>query len=285
MTSTMTRHKNSRDGAHPKRGLSFISSLLRHRQLLWRLSERDVIGRYRGSVLGWGWSLLTPLLMLAVYTFVFSTVFKARWGDLEEAGSMGFAINLFAGLITFNLFAECATQAPTLIISNANYVTKLIFPLEVLGAASVITALFHACTSTVVLVVFELIAVQSVPFTIIFLPLVWLPYLLGCLSLSWLLSSLGVFLRDLGQLIGVAVSMLMFMSAVFYPLSALPPTMKRLLVLNPLVVVVEQSRLVLVQGDLPSASYVVIGSLIMLGFCEISYRLFCKARRGFADVL
>ena len=281
----MTQAQSKLSKSHPHRGLSFIGSLLRHRELWWRLSEREVIGRYRGSILGWGWTLLTPLMMLAVYTFVFSTVFKARWGDLEQAGPLGFAINLFAGLITFNLFAECATQAPTLILSNVNYVTKVIFPLETLGAVSVSTGLFHALTSTIVLVVFELIAVHRVPLTILLLPMVWLPFLLGCLAMSWLLSALGVFLRDLGQLMGVVVSMLMFMSAVFYPLSALPPTLQTLMGLNPLVVVIQQTRRVLVQGVPPSASYVVLGFLLMLGLCEISYRFFCKARRGFADVL
>ena len=269
----------------PRRGITFVTSLLRNRELWWRLTEREVIGRYRGSVLGWGWSLLTPLMMLGVYTFVFSTVFKARWGDLEQAGSLGFAINLFAGLITYNIFAECATQAPTLILSNTNYVTKVIFPLETLSAVSVSAALFHACTSTLVLIAFELIAVQQVPLTALMLPLVWLPYLLGCLAMSWLVSALGVFLRDLGQLIGVMVSMLMFMSAVFYPLSALPSSLQTVLGLNPLVVVIEQSRRILVQGVAPSLSYVVLGFILMLGLCEISFRLFNKARRGFADVL
>ena len=281
----MSQVKRNRSKSQPHRGLSFLRSLLNHRELWWRLSEREVIGRYRGSILGWGWSLLTPLMMLAVYTFVFSTVFKARWGDLDQAGSLGFAINLFAGLITFNVFAECATQAPTLILNNVNYVTKVIFPLETLGAVSVATAVFHAVTSTIVLVVFELIAVQRVPLTIVLLPIVWIPFLLGCLSMSWLLSALGVFLRDLGQLMGVVVSMLMFLSAVFYPLSALPPTLQTLMGLNPLVVVIEQSRRVLVQGVMPSVGYVISGSVLMLGLCELSYRFFCKARRGFADVL
>ena len=265
--------------------LQFVTSLLRHRELWWRLAEREVVGRYRGSVLGWGWSLLTPLMMLVVYTFVFSTVFKARWGDLEQAGPLGFAINLFAGLIVFNVFAECSTQAPGLILSNVNYVTKVIFPLEVLGAVSVSAALFHACTSTVVLLVFELLAIQHVPLSMLWLPVVWLPLLLGCLSLSWLLSALGVYLRDLGQLMSVVVSMLMFMSAVFYPLSALPPSWQPVLGLNPLVVVIEQSRRVLVQGQAPGWRYLVLGSLLMLLVCEMSYRLFNRARRGFADVL
>ena len=281
----MTQKQKVRTGINRHGLLSFVTSLTNHRELWWRLSEREVIGRYRGSVLGWGWSLLTPLMMLGVYTFVFSTVFKARWGDLDQTGSLGFAINLFAGLITYNIFAECATQAPALILGNRNYVTKVIFPLEILSAVSISTALFHACTSTLVLLIFELIAWQKVPVTVLAIPLVWLPFLLGCLAMSWLVSALGVFLRDLSQVVGVAVSMLMFMSAVFYPLSALPAGLQTLLSMNPLVIVIEQSRRVLVQGAAPSLLYVVLGTVLMLTLCEISYRLFNKARRGFADVL
>ena len=281
----MTRLPTSAARQRPSRGLRFASSLLHHRELWWRLSEREIAGRYRGSVLGWGWSLLTPLLMLGVYTFVFSTVFKARWGDLEQAGSLGFAINLFAGLISFNIFAECASQAPTLILGHVNYVKKVIFPLEILSAVSVSAALFHACTSTVILLVFELIAIQQLPLTVLWLPLVWLPYVLGCLAMSWCISALGVFLRDLGQVIGVMVSMLMFMSAVFYPLSALPAPLQTLLSLNPLVLVIEQSRRILVQGSAPNMAYLLLGSGLMLALCELSFRLFKKAQRGFADVL
>ena len=269
-------------GANPS---AFSTHLLKHRTLLWRLTEREVIGRYRGSLLGWGWSLLNPLLMLAVYTFVFSTVFKARWPDLQQAGPLGFAINLFTGLIVFNLFSECIGKAPSLVVSQPSYVTKVIFPLELLGAVSVGAACFHACTSLVVLGLFQLMATGGIPLTALWLPLVWLPLLLGCLGLTWLLSALGVFLRDLGQVIGVVVSMLMFLSAVFYPLSALPPSWQPVLGLNPLVIVIEQTRRVAVEGQLPSLRYLVLGSLLALGLCELSYRIFCQARRGFADVL
>jgi len=155
-----------------------------------------VIGRYRGSLLGWGWSLLNPLLMLGVYTFVFSTVFKARWPDLQQAGPLGFAINLFAGLIVFSLFSECVSRAPTLVLSQPSYVTKVVFPLEILSGVAVGAATFHACTSLVVLAGFELIATGMIPATALWLPLVWMPLILGCLALCWLLSALGVFLRE-----------------------------------------------------------------------------------------
>jgi lipopolysaccharide transport system permease protein len=277
-------------------GLRFPAALWRQRELWRQLSQREVQGRYRGSMLGWGWSLITPLMTLAVYTFVFSQVFQARWGDLQQSGPLVFAINLFAGLIVFNLFSETASQAPGLMLANVNLVTKVIFPLEILPAVTVAVALFHALTSLVVLVGFQLLndllsapvdglVSLPIPITLLWLPLVWLPMISGCLALSWLLSALGVYLRDLGQVIGVVVNLLMFLSAVFYPLSALPPQWQPLLQLNPIVLVIEQTRRVAVSGQPPSLGYLAWGALLGLLACEIAFRSFQKARRGFADVL
>lgn len=271
--------------------LRFPWALWRQRELWWQLSCREVQGRYRGSMLGWGWSLITPLLMLAVYTFVFSQVFQARWGDLEQSGPLVFAINLFTGLIVFNLFSEIANQSPGLILSNANLVTKVIFPLEILPAVTMAAALFHAGTSLAVLVGFQVVngvlptGAGGIQPTLLWLPLVWLPLVSGALALGWLLSALGVYLRDLGQVIGVATNLLMFLSAVFYPLSALPERWQPLLQLNPLVLVIEQTRRVVVNDYAPSLGYLLGGSALGLVACELAFRAFQRARRGFADVL
>lgn len=266
--------------------LRFPAALWRQRQLLWRLTEREVIGRYRGSVLGWGWSFLNPLLMLAVYSFVFSQVFQSHWStDSGNDGPLLFAINLFSGLIVFNLFSECATKAPSLILSNANYVTKVVFPLEVLAGVTVGAAGFHALTSLVILGAFQLLGQGHIPLTSLWLPLVWLPLLLGSLALSWILSALGVFLRDIGQVVSVAVSMLMFLSAVFYPVTALPAAWRPLLSLNPLVPIIEETRRVCVQGAMPHRTYLVLGLVLGLLLCELGFRAFQRARPAFADVL
>ncbi|MEB3332493.1 MAG: ABC transporter permease [Synechococcaceae cyanobacterium] len=266
--------------------LTFPKSLWQRRELWWNLSRREVSGRYRGSVLGWSWSFLTPLLMLAVYTFVFSEVFQSRWEPGSgNTGTLEFAINLFAGLIAFNLFSECANKAPTLILSNSNYVTKVVFPLEILAAVTVAAASFHAFTSVLILALFQLLGQGSIPLTIVFLPLIWLPLLLGCLGLTWLLAALGVFLRDISQVVGVAVSMLMFLSAVFYPVTALPERWRPLLSLNPLVRIIEQTRRVCVNGLLPQPLYLLVGMGMGLLVCELGYRSFQKSRRAFADVM
>jgi lipopolysaccharide transport system permease protein len=265
--------------------LRFVTALLRQRQLLWRLSEREVIGRYRGSLLGWGWSFLNPLLMLAVYSFVFSQVFQSRWEQGHSHGTLVFAINLFAGLMVFNLFAECASKAPTLILENSNYVTKVVFPLEILAAVTVAAATFHAFTSVIILAIFQLLAQGSIPLTTLWLPFVWLPLVLGCLGLTWLLSALGVFLRDISQVVGVLVSMMMFLSAVFYPVSALPAGWRPLLSLNPVVPIIEETRRICVSGLPPQPLYLLLGIPLGLLVCELCFRGFEKSRRGFADVL
>lgn len=265
--------------------IRFPSALWRNRDLCWRLAQREVLGRYRGSLLGMAWSFLTPLAMLAVYTFVFSQVFKARWGTLENEGPLGFAVNLFAGLIVFNLFSECANRAPTLVLANPSYVKKIVFPLEILAGVTVGSAGFHALTSLVVLAIFELIAFHGLPYTFVWLPLVWVPLILGCLAFTWVIAALGVFLRDIGQLVGVIVSMLMFLSPVFFPVSALPLQWQPILTLNPLAQVIEQTRKVVIAGEHPQATYLIAGTLIAGVACELSFRLFQKTKRAFADVM
>jgi len=265
--------------------LTFPRALWKNRELWWRLTEREVLGRYRGSLLGIGWSFITPLAMLAVYTFVFSQVFKARWGGLEQAGPLGFAVNLFAGLIVFTLFSECVSRAPGLVVSNPNYVKKVVFPLEILGCVAVGNAGFHALTSLLILLVFELIAFQHLPLTLLWLPLIWAPLILGSLACTWFLSAAGVFLRDIGQLIGVGLNMLMFLSPIFFPLSALPAKWQPLLQLNPLAQVIEQTRRVSLQADNPGLGYIFLGTIGTLAACELSFRAFQKSKRAFADVL
>ena len=170
-------------------------NIWRSRDLIWQMTKREVIGRYRGSVLGLFWSFFNPVLMLIIYTFVFSVVFKARWGTGGES-RFEFALILFAGLIVYNLFAECLTRAPALIVGNVNYVKKVVFPLEILPLVVMVAALFHSIVSLSVLLIFFVLASASLHWTIVFAPLVILPLLLTTIGLSWILASLGVFLRD-----------------------------------------------------------------------------------------
>ncbi len=260
-------------------------SLWRNRDLIWQLTKRDVIGRYRGSMMGLLWSLFNPILMLAVYTFVFSVVFQARWGGGEHTSKAEFALILFAGLITFNLFSECANRAPGLILSNVNFVKKVVFPLEILPWITVGASIFHAMISTVVLVAFFLIVHGFVPWTALLLPIIWIPFVFFIMGISWFLAATGVFIRDVGHIVGIITTAMLFMSPIFYPITALPEQYRAWLQLNPLTFVLEQSRVVIIKGQLPDwpgLSLYLAGSVIL---AALGFAWFQKTRRGFADVI
>lgn len=257
----------------------------RNRQLIAQMTKREVLGRYRGSVMGLTWSFFNPVLMLVVYTFVFSVVFKARWGVGGEESRVDFAIVLFVGMIVHGLFAECVNRAPSLILSNVNYVKKVIFPLEILPIIAMGSALFHTIVSLVVLLCAILLLGSGVSWTILLFPIVIFPLLLATMGLAWFLAALGVYMRDIGQITGMATTVLMFLSPVFYPLSALPEKYQVWLQLNPLTFVIEEARRVMVFGQLPNfagwAIYLIASSLI----AWMGFAWFQKTRKGFADVL
>jgi lipopolysaccharide transport system permease protein len=265
--------------------VNMFVSLWRNRQLAWQMVRREVAGRYRGSIIGLAWSFLNPLLMLVVYTFVFSVVFKARWSTNGEESRTDFAITLFTGMIVFNLFAELINRAPGLIVSNASYVKKVLFPLEILPWVSLGSVLFHSLVSLIVLLLAQLLFKLSLPWTSIFLPLVLLPLVIASLGLAWFLAALGVYIRDVGQVTGVFTTVLMFISAVFYPVSILPASYQTWLQLNPLVLIITESRNVLIFGTLPN--WPALGLVLILSLVTAAggFWFFQKMRKGFADVL
>ena len=265
-------------------GELFIS-LWRHRYLILQMTKRDVIGRYRGSVMGLAWSFFNPVLMLTIYTFVFSVIFKARWGASGGEDKAGFAIFLFVGMIVHGLFAECVNRAPSLVLSNVNYVKKVVFPLEILPSVAMGSALFHAGISLIVLLAARFIVNQQLSWTAIFIPMIFLPLCLATMGLAWFLSALGVYLRDVGQTIGIFTTALMFLSPVFYPITALPAEYQTWLRLNPLTFFIEESRNVLVSGQLPDWSVWMSFFLVSLALAWIGFWWFQKSRKGFADVL
>lgn len=246
--------------------------------------RRDIVGRYRGSIMGLAWSFFNPLLMMAVYTFVFSVVFQARWNPASDSKAE-FALILFAGLFVFNLFAECVNRSPGLILSNVNYVKKIIFPLEILPWVALGSALFHMLISFTVWLAFYLVILGLPPPTLLLLPLLLLPLLLLTLGLSWLFASLGVYLRDIAQLVGLLTTMLLFLSPIFYPISALPEAYRVLLRLNPIALGIEQARNALVFGMAPQWDSFVLYLAVATLVAWLGFAWFQKTRRGFADVL
>lgn len=275
---------NTYEAASPTPAAMF-RSLWRNRQLIWQMTRREIVGRYRGSIIGLAWSFINPLLMLAVYTFVFSVVFKARWGTGQNESRADFAIILFTGLIVYGLFSEVVNRAPRQIIANPNYVKKVVFPLEILPWVSLGSVLFHSLVSLVVLLIAQLIINHTLPWTVMLFPLVLLPLIFASLGTAWFLASLGVYIRDIGQITAVFTTVLMFLSAIFYPLSALPEGYQAWLRLNPLVVIIAESRKVLIFGLMPDWIWLGFALLMGLGIAFAGFWWFQKTRKGFADVI
>lgn len=259
-------------------------NLIRNRQLIWQMAKREVIGRYRGSVLGLAWSFFNPLIMLTVYTFVFSVVFKARW-HINSDSKTEFALALFIGMIVHGLFAECVNRAPGLIIGNVNYVKKVIFPLDILPWTAMGATVFHALISLGVWSLMYILINQTFNWTAVFLPLIFLPLILFSMGLAWFLASLGVYLRDIAQMTGVFTTVLLFMSPVFYPISNLPEKYHTFLYANPLTFIIEQARDVLLWGNFPNWQGLAIATSVGGIFAWLGFAWFQKTRRGFADVL
>ncbi len=248
------------------------------------MAKRDIIGRYRGSFLGLIWSFLTPLLMLAVYTFVFSVVFKARW-NLGSGDKAEFAMALFAGLTVYTVFSEVLSRAPNLIVENSSYVTKVVFPLEILPLVTLVNAVFHMLISMSILLAFIVLVKHAIPWTVLLFPVIIFPLLLVTIGLSWLLSALGVYVRDLGQMIGVIISAMLFLSPVFYPISSMPESVRWLFYLNPVTLPIEQARSVVLWGHIPDlwawGGYFLSSVLVSL----LGLWAFNRLRGGFSDVL
>jgi len=255
------------------------------RQLVGQLVRREVAGRYRGSILGMAWSFVNPLLLLSVYTFFFSVVFGARWGSSGEESRAEFSIMLFAGIIVHGLVAECLARAPGLIVANANYVKKVVFPLQILPWAAMGSALVHLAISTIILLVAQLIFLHTIPWTAVLFPLVMLPLVVGSMGVVWFLSAIGVFLRDISQVTGMLTTILLFLSPVFYPVSRLPEQYRSWLMLNPLTFVIEEARKVLIHGQLPDASGWLVAMVTGLVCAWLGYWWFQRAKRAFADVV
>ncbi len=260
-------------------------SLWRNRQLIVQMTKREVVGRYKGSAMGLAWSFFNPVFMLTVYTFVFSVIFKSRWGVGGEESKTQFAVVLFVGIIVHSLFAEVLNRAPGQILTNVNYVKKVVFPLETLPVIAMGAALFHTFISLGVLLAAFALFNGYLHWTAIFTPLVFLPLVILTLGLAWMLASLGVFLRDVGQTIGIITTVMMFLAPVFYPTTAIPEEIRPWMMANPLTFIIEQTREVLIWGRLPDWLGLGIYTLVATAIAWAGYAWFQKTRKGFADVL
>jgi len=222
--------------------------------------------------------------VLAVYTIVFSTVFQAKWGVGSDSKTE-FALLLFVGIIVHGILAESMNNSPSLILRNVSYVKKIIFPLEALPLIAMGSTIFHAMVSILVWVLFYVVVNQTLQWTIVFLPIILIPLVLFSLGVSWMIASLGVYIRDIGQMTGVLTTILLFMSPIFYPASRLPEPYRTIIYINPLTFIIEQARDVLMWGNMPNWIGLLIAYIVSFAVAWLGFAWFQKTRQGFADVL
>jgi lipopolysaccharide transport system permease protein len=262
-----------------------VWALWRRRQLIAQFVRREVQSRYRGSAFGLVWSFLTPLLLLAVYTFVFGVVFEARWPG-PRPGSLGqFALVVFCGLVVLNLFAECVSRAPGLVLGSPTFVKRVVFPLEILPVVTVGTALVTTAASLAVLLAVRLAVEGSLPWTVALVPLVLVPVVLLTLGATWFLASLGVFVRDINYLVALLLQMLVFVTPVFYPLEAVPEQFRAVLSVNPLQPAVDDLRRVVLWGRPPVWPRLALSLAVGALAAALGHAWFMRTRRAFADVI
>lgn len=264
--------------------LGAFRALTHNRSLAFEFAKRDVLGRYRGANFGLLWSLISPFLLLCIYAFAFGSVMGGRWPQVGS-GDASFAMIVFSGLIVHGFFAECLTRAPSLVTSNPNFVKRVVFPLDVLPWSMVLSALFHTFTNVLIFLLLRLIIDGAFAWTVLLLPMVLAPLVVLALGMAFFLASLGVYVRDIAQISGVASAALLFLSSALIPLSAVPDQYRWIFLANPLTFIIDQAREVMLWQRMPDwhglALYFVLALLVMIAG-HIWFRL---TQRGFADVL
>ena len=267
------------------RSVLLFSGIWRNAELISSLTRREIAARYRGSWLGLFWPILEPLMLLAVYTFIFSIVFGARWPGVYESDLIGYAIVVFSGLVTFNIFAESVRACPKLILANSNFVRRVVFPLEVLPVVQVGTALFNATAGFAVLLVFLFASGAPIALTALWVPVVWLSFAVFSLGVAYLVAAASVFVRDLEPLVAITITALFFGSAIFYPLERLPDGIQEWVRLVPTAAAVDLTRSLLLLGKAPDASHMLGPGVVSIVTLILGYGFFMKAKGSFADAL
>ena len=262
-----------------------VRNLWQHRDLIRQFTKREIEGRYKGSFLGLFWAFINPLVLLFIYTFVFGIVLKSRWPQAKTDNLGEFAIVLFCGLTAFNVFSECVSRASSLIVGVPNYVKKVVFPLEILPISVLGAALFHSVISLIILLVANLFIRGSVSWTLLLLPLAYVPLIFFSLGLTWFLASLGVFIRDVSYIVTLILQVLFFTTPIFYPIENIPQPFYSFIRLNPLSSIVENFRRLILWGTLPSwfgwLSWTILTTTIMI----LGYAWFMKTKKAFADII
>lgn len=249
------------------------------------LVRRDILGRYRRSVFGTAWTVIQPLMMFAIYAYVFSVVFQVRFPSRVPEVEIEYGIILFSGLMMHVFLAEVLVRSPMLVLENVNFVRKVIFPLETLSVVAVLTGLFGLAINLAILLLALLAYGHALHPTVLLLPLVWAPFVLLTLGLSWFLASLGVFLRDTGQVIGILSTVLLFGSTILIPVDLIPEGLRDLVQFNPLTLVVDETRNLVLWGHLPDWAALARYAVVAIAVAWVGAFWFARSKKGFADVI
>jgi lipopolysaccharide transport system permease protein len=283
MTTLITARSES--VLHYLNPIAMTRNLWRHRNLIRQFTRREIEGRYKGSFLGLFWSFINPLVLLLIYTLIFGIVFKARWPNAKTNSLSEFAVTLFCGLTAFNIFSECISRAPSLIVGVPSYVKKVVFPLEILPVSLLGSAIFHGLISLGILLVANLLVIGSFQWTIVLLPLIALPLIFLSLGFGWFLASLGVFIRDVGYTVALIVQVLFLMTPIFYPIENIPEPLQTVIRLNPLSSITENFRRIILWGWMPSWIGLSLWLLVTGTIMVLGYAWFMKTKKAFADVV
>lgn len=257
--------------------------LFQHQFLIRQFTRREVLGKYRGAFLGILWSFLNPLIMLGIYTIVFGFIFKARYGQMPNESSLDYTLALFCSLNIFHFFTEVMNRAPILIVDHPNFITKVVFPLEIFGMTAIGSALIHLIISMMPLLIALFWIQGGIHLTALYLFLLLIPLMLFAVGITWVLSSVGIFLRDIQSLVAPLMLVILYVSAVFYPLNKVPENFRWLFELNPLAQIIDQSRRVMIWGmplDWQLWILLLIGGMVAF---HAGYAFFMKTKHIFAD--
>lgn len=264
---------------------SLVSILQRYSYLFISLASRDIAAKYKGSSLGLFWAILSPLLMLLVYGFVFGVVFQARWPEVRANTDAEFPLILFSGLIAYFMFSEIVMRSPSLILEHSNYVKKVVFPLPVLSLVVVTTSAFHYLISFLVMTLYAFYIGVFPSLKTLLIPFLLLQFIVFCLGISWLLSAIGVFFKDISYVVGFISTALMFLSPIFYPIDAVPDQFKSIIHFNPLTYYVDSFRRLSLYDTFPDSKEAVNAFIIAILVFIGGLTFFNKLRRDFSDVV
>ncbi len=252
-------------------------------ELIFSLAKRELLTRYKGSVLGTVWALVTPVVMIAIFTFIFAGIFGARFGASQS--HWDYALYLFCGLLPWTMFQETLQQSASTIVSHANLVKRVVFPLETLPVAQAFSSLGNQLFATIALLIATVVIQQQLHLTAAWFPLLLIPQLLFTLGAAWLIASLGVFLRDISQGITLLLMAWMYLTPIIYPESIVPERFRLFINLNPFTPLVRSYRRIFLEGVPPDW----LGLAYFSGFAIVSFLVgywwFARTRKNFADVI